>query len=1103
MLNFDYLTPFAELAKLHSFCNEAEVNQLANPDVSALNARRPLEWLARGIYYLKNQQVGERASLLELLNGEPFTSFVGEPKLLMAVHYVRKAGNTAAHTGGLGTRESFFALLNLYNVVGACLVKLRIVPQVEPFRKDLVPGKAPVHVVAKPMADPEKEVTLKAPEPQLAHSPQPLQLLPTDLSEAETRRLFIDMMLKEAGWQLAGQDGLVAPGKACTEVPVAGMPNSAATGFADYVLFGPDGLPLAVVEAKRTTKDPIAGRHQAQLYAEGLERQYGTRPVIYCSNGYTTEVVDQLGYPHRNVVGFHSLPELLLLQQRRQRKPMAELRISDAIANREYQKRAIRTVCQRLNRLQRRSLLVMATGTGKTRVAIALADVLCRAGWVKNILFLADRTALVNQAARNFAKLLPQHTTCILSEEREPDMDARIMFSTYQTMIGKIDADQKDFTIGRFDLIIVDEAHRSVFGKYTSIFSYFDAFLVGLTATPRTEVERNTFDLFGTEADDAFAYELGEAVADHFLVPYATVKRQSRILSQGIKYAELDDDGRRAMEPVWRYEKAIKALNPNEEYTRDIGNKEIFSYIHNIDTIDLMLQDLMEAGLKVQGGDTIGKTIIFAHNHDHALLVLQRFAKLYPELGPDFCALIDNYVNYAQDLINRFERRGEMPQVVVSVDMMDTGIDVPDVLNLVFFKPVHSRIKFQQMIGRGTRLAPGIFGPGKDKQLFYIFDWCNNFEYFSVEENGKVAQPVVSLSERLFGLKADIAAELQAAAYQADPFARQLQGELKDDLFAQTERLHNGIIAVRENWQVVDKYRNRGAWTCLTALDVAELKETIAPLVPKVAGDEWAKRFDLMLFAIELSCLATEKKADKQKAKVADIAHQLQDKASIPQVMEKMELIEKAASPQFWQQPTLCQLEEVRNQLRDLIKFLLVPGKDFVVDIDDEVTEKGEAEVFAPTTYRQRVMDFLLLHRNLPVLKKITQIEQLTAADVLELERIMWQELGSRQDYDRYVADHQLACGSSVAAFIRAQVGIDRQVALERYSSFLSSHTLNAEQEEYLRTIINYVCQNGDITPATIVNSSPFNELDWQQTFGDDLMRVGQFVNTLHQAIIA
>lgn len=1102
MRNFDYQKENPHLAALYGYCNTAELYQICDPEKSTINARRALEWLVRTLYELKNIEVAERTSLYTLIDGEPFKQFIGDERLMMAVHYIRKVGNSGAHLGEVTKKQSFFALLNLHNVVGASLVKLRVFDSFPVFDKTLIPTSPEIHIEPAKKPEPTPAFVESVDMEQVADTPAEPHAL--DISEAETRKYFIDIMLEEAGWQVLDKEGVAMPLKASIEIEVSGMPNNEGKGYADYVLFGSNGKPLAVVEAKRTTASPEKGKHQAELYADCLEKQYGVRPVIYYTNGYRTQVIDGLGYPPRTVYGYHTAEDLELLIQRRGGTSITDLHIKDEITNRDYQKMAIRSVCERFNNMHRRTLLVMATGTGKTRVSISLVDVLARNGWVKNVLFLADRTALVKQAAKNYSKLLPSFTTCILSEDKEPDMSARIMFSTYQTMINYIDTDSKGFSVGRFDLVIIDEAHRSVFGKYTAIFDYFDCLLVGLTATPRDEVEHNTFELFKIDEQDTFAYELGEAVADKYLVPYNGLKRGTSILANGIKYDSLSKEEKEQFEEIWKYEKAKKALAPTDKYSRNIESSEMFTYIYNIDTIDKVLQDLMQNGIKVQNGERIGKTIIFAYRHDHAELIVERFGVLFPEYGSDFCVLIDNRVTYAQDLINKFEVRDGMPQIAVTVDMLDTGIDVPDILNLVFFKPVHSKIKFWQMIGRGTRLSENIFGVDKHKENFIIFDWCNNFEFFSQNPNGKESVPQQSLTERLFCVRTDIAVALQHADYQAQAFAKGLHDSLKAELRSQVAELQDTHISVRQHWEAVDKFRKEQTWVYLSSVDAVLLKEEVAPLISKSLLDEKAKLFDLLMYSIELSLLVPEVNSARSQRKVVDISLLLQERASIPQVAAKMPIIKSLSESVFWESPTLDRLEYVRVELREIIKFLVgSENRKFTIDIEDTVIDKGQAETLLPRTYKQKIVDYLAEHRSHPAIQKIVNIEQLTREDIVELERIMWKELGTKEEYQKYVASGNMLCGDSVAAFVRSQVGVDRAKALEAFSSFIGNNVLNSMQEEYLKTIITYVCSNGDITPATLMTKTPFDAYKWQTVFGQHLICVKQFVDKLHNSIVA
>ena len=1095
MRNFDYIKDLG-LNDLYRFCSAAEENQWSSPDFSAINARKALEYIVRAVYYLKDIEVKEKASLFELVDGEPFRAFINDDKVMMAVHYVRKVGNNGAHTGNVTRKEAFFALLNIYNVVGAILLKLKLVEEVKPFDKDLIPKavETPVVVPAKVEVKNNDAIVVAADKESVADA-TPVEVLPTDLSEAETRKMFIDLMLREAGWEVLETEGAVQPLKACIEVEVHGMPNEEGIGYADYVLFGSNGLPLAVVEAKRTTASPLKGKHQAELYADCLEKQYGVRPVIYYTNGFETNIIDGLGYPPRPLFGFHTADDLERLIQKRGRKDITDFSVKDSITDRHYQKMAIKAVCEHYNKKHRKALLVMATGTGKTRVSISLVDVLMRNDWVKNVLFLADRTSLVSQAHKNYAKLLPNTTTCVLSDkdsDKKKDLNARIVFSTYQTMINYIDTEEKLYSVGHFDLIVIDEAHRSIFGKYAAVFNYFDAMLVGLTATPREDVDRSTYEIFQMEEGEPnFAYELDEAVADKYLVNYHGFKRGSKIMREGIKYEKLTEEQKRQLELVWEYEQ-IEG--------RDIANSEIFSYIFNESTIDAVLQDLMENGLKVQSGERIGKSVIFAYNHHHAELIVSRFNVLYPEYGPDFCVLIDNYVTYAHDLIDKFEVRDANPQIAVSVDMLDTGIDVPDILNLVFFKPMKSKIKYLQMIGRGTRLSEDIFGPGKDKECFYIFDWCGNFDYFDQNPDGHEAQVVQSLTERLFCLRSEIAFHLQHQQYQEDEYCKSLHDENKALLHEQVQAMSDSHISVRMKWEAVSHFKEADAWVYISDMDLLTLKKDIAPLLPKNTLDERAKKFDVLTLTIELGCLDSEVDSSRSIQRVKLIAAELQEKATLPQVQAKMGTIKEVLSEVAWQNVSLQWLEKVRTDLRDLVKFLLGDKKKwFVVDIDDVISEEGEVEGVTPkVSYKQRVMDFLANNRHLPVLDKIYNMEKLEDADFQELQRILWEELGTREDYNRYTQGKM--CGDNVAVLIRSLIGVDRKVAMQRFGSFISGVVLNSEQEEFLMTVISYVCENGDITKEVVVNEPPFDER--LSVFNAYMVPLAKYIDNIHNVVI-
>ena len=1105
MTNFDYLRDIEPLHDLYAICNGAEASMESDHDACALNCRRGLEWLVKAIYTLKKAAIGERASLYELMTGAPFVEFLKDDRLMAAAHYIRKVGNVAAHAGGVKSGEAFFCLLNLYNLVGGTLLKLRVITALAPFDKNNIPKNAVGIASGDTVPSPSYSFVKSVPaEAVRSKAPAPVV---TDYSEFETRRLFIDLMLRDAGWELVGKDNVPLPGKVGTEIEVHGMPGQD-VGFADYVLYDDGGKPLAVIEAKRTGKDSIAGKHQAELYADCLERQYGVRPVIYYSNGFQTFVIDGLGYPPRRILGFHSKEDLQVILRSRGRSKITDQNVKEYITDREYQKRAIHSICDHFNKMYRRGLLVMATGSGKTRVAISLCDVLLRNKWAKNILFLADRTALVSQAQKNFAKLLPEQTTSILNDHKSrgkdgrPDMDARITFSTYQTMIGYIDADKKDFSVGRFDLIIIDEAHRSVFGKYTAILDYFDALMVGLTATPREDVDRSTYELFGLDGEPNFDYELSEAVNDKYLVNFVVMNRTTKRLKEGIKYKDLKPAEKEQLEDIWKYE-AARSEDGSEPTPRDIRASEITNYIYNQDTIDRVLEDLMTTGLTVNGGDTIGKTIIFAGNHEHAVKIVERFQNQYPEYGSDFCVLIDNQVSKAQDLIDSFSVRGKMPQIVVSVDMMDTGIDVPDVLNLVFFKQVKSKIKFWQMIGRGTRKSTDVHGEGLDKQFFNIYDWCGNFDFFDLTPDGELQTPVHSVTERLFDLRVDMAVALQNAQFQQDSFARELRDNIKQTLRSQILALNDRNITVRRHWDVVDKFRKEAAWVCLSEIDALDLKDRIAPVVIRSVTDNSALRFDILVLNIQLSRILPEHSASKSIAHTTEIAKSLQGKASIQQVNSKIEVINEVVRPDFWKGATLERLEKVRLEIRDLVQFIKDDKKrTFTINIPDLIEYKDAPEHTLPSlTYKERVIDYISKNRKHPVLEKIRNMQQLTPDDILSLEHICWKELGTKEEYRNYVRRGGLICGDSVAAFLRSIVGVNREKALELYSKYLNDSQLNPEQEEYVKCVLDYVCSNGDILPATLYKEEPFSDWDLQSFFNVKTPAFVGYVRKLHDLI--
>ena len=1032
--------------------NEA-VSEQSHPE-SAKLCRALLESCVDFIYEKANAKKPKNASLLELIDSSTVISYIDDSEIISSLHYIRILGMNAEHGRSVRKKEAELARNNISYLV------------------ELI----------------EQKETGK----YLAYKKPPY------MSEAATRKLYVDLYLKEAGWDVLDTENTALSSKAGVEIKVEGMPNAQGVGYCDYVLYGKDAKPLAIVEVKKTSVSPETGRHQVDLYAECMKKKYGYKPVMYYTNGYHTRIIDGI-YPDRDVMAFHSLEELELMIQRRDRGDIKDLKINDEITNRPYQKIAITKICEWLNTKHRRGLLVMATGTGKTRVAISLVDILSRNGWIKNVLFLADRTALVNQAKRNFAKLMPNMSICELSAAGEKDYNARLMFCTYQTMINYIDAEDKRFTTGRFDLIIIDEAHRSIFNRYGSIFKYFDSFLVGLTATPKDEVDANTYHIFGCEAGTPnYDYSLDDAIHDKYLVGYNVISRTSEMISNGIDLKKLSDD------ELEQLEEYLDEDPPTPDF--NIPGNEMFKYLFNKDTCRHVLEDLMQHGLRVDGGETMGKTIIFAYNHRHADMIVKCFSDMYPEYPPNTCQLVDYSVSYGEDLVIKFEEDPEF-RIAVSVDMLDTGVDVPAVLNLVFFKKVRSKIKFVQMIGRGTRLCEDVYGPGKNKSGFQIFDYCGNFEYFGENPDGKAGKEMLTLSQRLFNVRIDMLYELQRMDYQLDERLFAYYKAIKEELHNKVVKVksHDSRIQVRQEMQYVDKYYNLDTWVSLSPVMVKEAKRHIAPLIDSgLGGDHLAVAFDIRMYYVENDLLKTGtiNNVSMHVKTLRLIAQYLiTEKASIPQVRNKATELKRLMSEDLWNNPTIDELEKLRISLRDLMQFLKdKKRKQFDIDIPDEIEDaefQPEGTSIDIRTYREKVIDYLVEHSDNPVISKIYNLEPINNEDLQKLEEVLWHELGSQDDYSETTSI------TNLAAFVRSLIGLSQEAVNEKFGEYLNGNTFNSQQQEFIMTIINYVRENGDIELSDIVNTEPFNNYDINEMFGVNIQAIVGIVNVLHNSVVA
>jgi type I restriction enzyme R subunit len=904
-----------------------------------------------------------------------------------------------------------------------------------------------------------------------------------DYSEAETRDYFIDLLLKEAGWLLDQPRD--------REFEVAGMPNKEGKGFVDYVLWGDDGKPLGLVEAKRTRRDARVGQQQAKLYADCLEKQFGQRPLIFYSNGYEHWLWDDAHYPPRAVQGFYKKAELeLVIQRRSSRKPLASAEINPAIVERFYQTRGIRRIAESFEQdHDRKALLVMATGAGKTRTVIALADLLMRCNWAKRVLFLADRVALVNQAVNAFKRHLPDASPVNLVTEK--DAEGRVFVSTYPTIMGLIDETrdgQRRFGVGHFDLVIIDEAHRSVFQKYRAIFDYFDSLLVGLTATPKDEVDRNTYDLFDLEDGvPTDAYSLEEAVRDGFLVPPKAVSVPLKFQREGIKYDDLSEDDKDQWDALeWDEDGGVP-----DRVEAEAVNKWLF----NKDTVDKVLAHLMTRGLTVAGGDRLGKTILFAKNQAHADFIAERFNVNYPHYKGEFARVIHNKVTYAQSLIDNFSSKEKAPHLALSVDMLDTGIDVPEVVNLVFFKLVRSKTKFWQMLGRGTRLCPDLFGPGRHKQFFYLFDYCQNLEYFSQNPETTEGALGASLGKRLFTARLELISELdktpageaaggvvrEPRATYGDPrTGAEVRRSIGELLHGEVAAMNLDNFVVRPRRRAVEKYAKTEAWTVLSAEALSELAHEVAGLPSeREAEAEEAKRFDLLILNLQLARLRAEPGFERLRDQVKAIAGLLEEKSLIPMVRDQMALIQEVQTDEWWQDITVPMLEIARRRLRDLVKFIeKQKRKPIYTDFADEMG--GETHVVLPgfvegtdyAKFRAKAQAFLRAHQDHIAIHKLRLNKALTAADLTELERMLVESaVGAAEEIGRAKSESQ-----GLGLFVRSLVGMDREAAKNALGGFLNGKTWSASQIEFVNLIVNHLTEHG-VMEAARLYESPFTDL--------------------------
>lgn len=1091
MSNFEFLKETKEYALFAPAALEAERVYSTAPAMCAVGCRKALELAVKWVYSADNTMQMPYKDNLQSLIHEPSFRFAVDYNTWGKLPFIIKLGNLSVHTEkSVQKRDALLALQGLFEFIQwvdycygrnyeerkfdeICIPTEQVIIDTKKIKEQeglLDQKDAEIEALRKKIEQISAQYTAEK-----AQNQQERSFKSEDISEFKTRKIYIDVDMKQMGWKFTGIDADVQE-----EYPVEGMAGvPGQMGYCDYVLFGKDGSPLAVVEAKRTSKDPNIGRKQAVLYADCLERKFGRRPMMFTTNGFETYFWDDQTSPQRPVSGIFSKDDLQKFMNRRsERLNLMTIPIDDRITDRYYQKEAIRAVCEQIDLGFRKHLLVMATGTGKTRTASSLTDVLSRGKYVTNILFLADRTALVKQAKDDFKNYLPDMSLCNLCTNKD-DRNARIVFSTYPTILNAIDdTKSKDgvrlFTPAHFDLIIIDESHRSIFKKYRAIFEYFDAIMVGLTATPKTDVDRNTYDFFEMEHGvPTYAYDYETAVyQDHVLVPYYNYEVQTEFMGDGIDYGKLSPEDKE------RYE---------EDFIEDgfmpdfIPSAELNKFIFNELTVDTVLQDLMDRGIHVAGGDRIGKTIIFAQNKRHAEFILERFNKLYPKYKGTFAQRVICDDTYAQTIIDDFKIADKPPYIAVSVDMMDTGIDVPECVNLVFFKKVRSKAKFWQMIGRGTRLCKDltcidqIDGEYTDKRRFLIFDYCGNFEFFREHKEGFESKETKTLSENIFGKQVKLISLLQESAFSDDAYQK-WRAALVSTCQSQVKDLNMELVSVKLQLQFVEKYKKEKAFDSLGEGDKGELLQHIAPIVRLNDEDELAKRFDNFMYGLILASMEQMPAFKYAKKQLCDIATLLERKVSIPQVKEKMPIIQEINTDEFWVANDILLFEKVREELRELMKFLdrNPQKKPIITRLTDPILAQQEGvlleQAYDFEDYRDKVNRYIGEHGDTLAIYKLTHNIKLSLGDYQTLERVFTSELGSKEDYEREFGE------TPFGLLVRKVAKLDHEAAMQAFSTFINDESLNQRQIAFVYKIINHVEQNGYMDNVADLQRPPFDK---------------------------
>jgi type I restriction enzyme R subunit len=913
------------------------------------------------------------------------------------------------------------------------------------------------------------EKTVEEQQAILAQANQAANALQFD--EETTRKLLIDELLVQAGWQV-GPDNQ-STSEVGKEVEVLHQPTDTGRGYVDYVLWDDDGKPLALIEAKKTAHDAEKGRVQAKLYADGLEQQYGQRPVIFYTNGYDVYLWDDAkGEVPRRLYGFYSKDSLqYCLWKTRERQRLSALGPKPEIIDRGYQIEAVKQVCERFDLHRRKALIVQATGLGKTRVAIALAELLIRAHWVKRILFLCDRRELRKQANNAFAEYINEEPRVYVTAQSAQDRQKSIYLGTYPATMKYF----QNFDVGFFDLLIADESHRSIYNRYRDLFRYFDALQVGLTATPRHIVTHDTYRMFDCEHGDPTAHFSYNDAIEHvppYLARFEVISHTTKFLREGIRYADMTPEQQQQLEEQVEEPALV-------DYAREAVDKAVF----NKDTDRKILRNLMENGLREATGQHVGKTIIFARDHHHAVQLQRLFEDMYPQyMKPKkaFCAVIDNYVDRAEQLIDDFKGEGSNDNltIAISVDMLDTGIDVPTVVNLVFAKPVKSFVKFWQMIGRGTRLCRNLFGPGKHKECFRIFDHWGNFAYFGMQPPEVVPSVSKSLMQLVFEVRLHIA---QEALARQNLLAFTMAVEL---LEKDVRALPEDTIGVREQWRQVKTVQQEGVIKKFDAATVGLLRMEIAPLMQwrDLDGYEEAYRLDLLIARLQESLLKGSGDFDDLKGDVQERVGELP--VNLKQVADKIDWVNQVKDVTFWAGVTVEALEEVRRELRGIMhcrnkpKVVQAPPLEIdVTDIDEQSKhEVVKLEGLDLAAYRHRVEHILReLFDESPVLQRIKAGQPVDENEIRPLiEAVLLRDPSLNvKELLTYFPNkaHRLDLA------IRQIIGLDAEAVDRHFTRFVHKYPgLSSHQMRFLALIQKHIVNYGRLEIDKLYEE-PFTQL--------------------------